>query len=96
MYAITSSVSVLVSTRFGIVGWEVFKNTLRDRAVVEGIAATAENAGALLFMAPWQRRHLASARCLPAAGSPISWLKAHATFASRRRLRPHENEWTGM
>jgi len=54
IYAIRSSRSASLSMRFGIVGWELLRKTLNDRAVVEGIAAIAENAGAGLFATPWQ------------------------------------------
>ncbi len=43
-----------LNIRFGMVGWDVLRNTSKDLAVVDGIAATAENAGALcdVFWAP--------------------------------------------
>jgi hypothetical protein len=67
--------------RFGIVRWELLRKTLNDRAVVEGIAAIAENAGAWLFATPWQRKHVASANRRPETGSPSCWLKARLTPA---------------
>jgi len=41
---------VSLSIRFGMVGCDVLRNTSKDRAVVDGIAAMAENAGALCDM----------------------------------------------
>ena len=43
-----------LNIRFGMVGWDVLRNTSKDLAVVDGIAAMAENAGALcdVFWAP--------------------------------------------
>src|SRR5271165_6235774 len=66
-----------------MVGCDVLRNTSKDFAVVDGIAAMAENAGALcdVFWAPWHPRHVASANCFPAAGSPTCWPKAMAMLA---------------
>ena len=47
IYAIRLALSVLLSIKFGIVGCDVLRNTSKDRAVVDGIAAMAENAGAV-------------------------------------------------
>src|SRR5271165_3171123 len=85
IYAIRSSLSVSLRIRFGMVGCDVLRNTSKDFAVVDGIAAMAENAGALcdVFWAPWHPRHVASANCFPAAGSPTSWPNAMAMLARR-------------
>ena len=47
IYAIRSPLSVPLRIRFGIVGCDVLRNTSKDWAVVDGIAAMAENEGAL-------------------------------------------------
>src|SRR5271166_5883297 len=80
-----------------MVGCDVLRNTSKDWAVVDGIAAMAENAGALsdVFWAPWHSRHLPSANCFPAAGSPTSWPKAIVIFA-RRSGALHADERTGI
>src|SRR5271165_5166415 len=70
-----SPLSESLSSRFGMVGCDVLRKTSKDRAVVDGIAAMAENAGA---SAPWHLKHVASANCFPAVGSPICWPKAIA------------------
>src|SRR5271166_141824 len=71
IYAIRSSLSVSLRIRFGMVGCDVLRKTSKDCAVVDGIAAMAENAGALCGpLAPWHPRHVASANCFPAAASP--------------------------
>src|SRR5271165_1896196 len=60
IYAIRSPLSVPLRIRFGIVGCDVLRNMSKDWAVVDGIAAMAENAGAFCdaFWAPWHSRHL--------------------------------------
>jgi hypothetical protein len=51
---------VPLSIRFGMVGCDVLRNTSKDWAVVDGIAAMAENAGALCdrLWGPWHPRHV--------------------------------------
>jgi hypothetical protein len=80
-----------------MVGWDVLRNTSKDLAVVDDIAAMAENAGALceVFWGPWHLRHVASANRFPAAGSPTCWPKAKAMLA-RRSGALHANERTGI
>src|SRR5208283_2643472 len=97
IYAIRSPLSVPLSIRFGMVGCDVLRNTSKDWAVVDGIAAMAENAGALcdVFPAPWHPRHVASANCFPAVGSPTCWPKAMAMLA-RRSAALHADERTGI
>jgi hypothetical protein len=65
--------------------------------VVDGIAAMAENVGALrdVFWAPWHSRHVPSANCFPAAGSPTCWPKAMPMFAKRSGAL-HADERTGI
>ena len=61
--------------------------------MVDGIAAMAENAGALrdVFWVPWHTRHVASTNVFPEAGSPTCWPKAMAMLA-RRSGALHANE----
>ena len=86
-----------LSIRFGMVGCDVLRNTSKDFAVVDGIAAMAENAGALsdVFWAAWHPKHVASANCFPAAGSPTRWPKAMVMLA-RRSGALHADERTGI
>ena len=95
IYAIRSPLSVSLRIRFGMVGCDVLRNTSKDWAVVDGIAAMAENAGALrdVFWAPWHLRHVASANCFPAAGSPTCWPNAMAML-DRRSGALHADERT--
>ena len=97
IYATRSPLSVPLRIRFGIVGCDVLRNTSKDWAVVDGIAAMAENVGALrdVFWAPWHSRHVASANCFPAAGSPTCWPKAMPMFTKRSGAL-HADERTGI
>ena len=97
IYAIKSPLSVPLRIRFGIVGCDVLRNTSKDWAVVDGIAAMAENAGALRdeSWAPWHSRQVPSANCFPAAGLPTCWPKAMAMLA-RRSGALHADERTGI
>ena len=54
IYAIRSPLSVPLRIRFGMVGCDVLRNTSKDWAVVDDIAAMTENAGALrdVFLRP--------------------------------------------
>src|SRR5579871_1702968 len=80
-----------------MVGCDVLRNTSKDFAVVDGIAAMAENVGAFrdVVWAPWHLRHVASANCFPEAGWPTCWPKARAMLA-RRSSALHANERTGI
>ena len=78
-----------------MVGCDVLRNTSKDFAVVDGIVAMAENAGALcdVFWVPWHTRHVASANCFPETGSPTCWPMAMAMLV-RRSGALHANERT--
>src|SRR5208282_3587788 len=69
IYAIKSPLSVPLRIRFGMVGCDVLRNTSKDWAVVDGIAAMAENAGALcdVFPAPWHPSSLSD------SGFDVGW-----------------------
>jgi hypothetical protein len=73
MEAITSSLSESLRMMFGMEGWEVRKNTLRDSGVVDGIAAMVTNSGAPggSLAASWHCTHVASTSRFPVTGSPI-------------------------
>ena len=94
IYAITSPLSASLRIRFGIVGCDVLRNTSKDWAVVDGIAAMAENAGALcdVFWAPWHAE--AYIRDVQRPGAPtIVALDQPTIVPNATGMRPAKRWW---